>query len=218
MSFRGPKSVKLYHNGELCAEMESVKATIDLLVLHDPKQRSWERVRVMFKNARRSNTELFGFTFKEDHDWIPSKSVMGTDVETGETFVKDSVREMGNVIFGSSSKGSNSRITELCRSARSYRGLIFKYVNEDAVFPMGYGSVGDTYKKPVQQLDIVTGDVTNEFSSITHAARYIWELGVSSANSVGNIRESISQCVNGSGKYNGVYLGYRWQFTLQNNN
>ena len=213
MSIRGPKSVKLYHNGELCAEMESVKATIDLLVLHDPLQRSWSRVKKLFKEARRNNTALFGFTFVEDPDWIPSRAVMATDVETNETFVKESVSEMSRIIFGPSFKGSNSRITELCRNGKSYRGLILNYVNENDIYSVGYGNAGDDYKKPVQQLDIAIGFVINDFPSITHAARYIWKLGVSSASSISNIRNIISACVNGNPRLNGIYLGYRWQFT-----
>ena len=211
MSIRGPKSIKLYHNGELCAEMESVKATIDLLVLHDPMHRSWNRVRDLFLKARKNNTALFGFTFLEDSNWIPSRAVSATDVETGETFVKESVSEMAKVIFGPSKHSGLARISDLCKNDRTHRGLTFRYV--DDAFPSGYGNMGSDDRKPVQQLDIVTGVVNNEFSSITKAAYYIWDEGISSATCVINIRASLSDCVNGNPKYNGKYLGYRWQFS-----
>ena len=212
MSFRGPKSVKLYHNGELCAELESVKATVDLLVLHDPKHRSWSRVKYMFKESRKNNTELFGFTFVEDQSWTSSRAVSATDVETGETFVKDSVGEMSRVIFGPDLNEATSRISELCKNGKAHRGLVFNYVNENDDYS-GYGNGGDYDRKAVQQLDIVTGNIINEFPSITHTVYYIWELGLSSASSVTNIRGSISQCLNGGdSKYNGIYLGYRWRF------
>ena len=213
MSFRGPKSVKLYHNGELCAEMESVKATVDLLVLHDPLQRSWSQVSKLFLEARRNNTELFGFTFSEDSDWESSRAVMATDVETNETFVKDSVGEMANVIFGPDDYAATYKIYKLCRSDKTYRGLTFRYVNENDGYKIGYGNRGIDDKKPVQQLDIVTGDVISGFPSITHAAEYIWGSGMSSASYVGSIRATLSACVNGNPRFNGMYLGYRWQFT-----
>ena len=148
MSFRGPKSVKLYHNGELCAEMESVKATVDLLVLHDPKQRSWSMVRHLFLKSRRNNTPLFGFTFFEDPNWIPSRAAMATDVETNETFIKDSVSEMGRVVCGPDDNYAAFKISKLCKNGKTYRGLTFRYVNENDGYPTGYGSAGD-YRKSV---------------------------------------------------------------------
>ena len=217
MSIRGPKGVKLYHNGELCAEMESVRATIDLLVLHDPKQKSWKRVNHLFREARKNNTPLFGFTFVEDQNWIPSRAVMVTDVETNETFVKDSVGEMAKVIFGPSDNAGAAKICKLCKSNKTYRGLTFNYVNEDDGYLVGYGNCGDDYKKPVQQLDIDTGVVINEFPSISHAAQYIWEMG--SCTSVNLLKTALSNCVNRSITFpNGKYLGYRWQFKTEDNN
>ena len=192
--------------------MESVKATIDLLVLHDPKNRCWQHVKKMFKKARENNTELFGFTFVEDTDWEVSRVVMATDVETGESFVKNSVGRMARVVFGPSFGNSNSRISDLCRSGKTYRGLTFKYANEYDGYSAGYGNCGDDGKKPIQQLDIVTGNIINEFPSITHTAHYIWELGISSASCVSNIRNSISQCLNVNPKFDGNYLGYKWRF------
>ena len=214
MSFRGPRGVKLYHNGELCAELESVKATIDLLVLHDPLQRSWSRVKSLYHESVKNNTELFGFTFVGDPDWESSRKVMATDVETNETFVKDSVGEMSRVMFGPNEYKGSKNISELCKNGKRYRGLIFSYVNEDAGFKTGYGNRGSDDRKPVQQLDIVTGAVINEFSSILDAAYYIWDIGLSSCSSVSNIKAVLSPCLNGNRNFiNGKYLGYRWQFT-----
>ena len=213
MSIRGPKKVKLFHNGELCAEMESVKATVDLLVLHDPKQRSWGRVRDLYYEACRNNTALFGFTFVQDSNWESSRAVFATDVETNETFIKPSVGEMVKVIFGSDSFNGTDKISKLCRNGKAFRGLRFGYVNENDGYQMGYGNLGDISRKPVQQLNIATGAVINEFPSITHAAQYIWDMGMSSTTSVDNIRSMLSSCVNGG--YNlpsGIYLGYKWRF------
>ena len=212
MSFRGPKSVKLYHNGELCAEMGSVKATIDLLVLHDPLQRVWGSVRNMYYEAVKNDTSLFGFTFVADPDWESSRAVVATDDETNETFVKDSVNEMGNVIYGSNCHRASSNIVDLCRNGKSYRGLTFKYVNEYDGYKMGYGNRGIDYRKAVQQLDIDTGVVISEFPSILDASQHIWDIGLSNASSIRNIRTTLSACVNGIPSYNGVYLGYRWRF------
>ena len=213
MSIRGPKSVKLYRNGGLYAEMESVKATIDLLVLHDPKHRSLSTVRYMFKKARKNNSELFGFTFVEDPDWETSRAVIATDVETGEAFVKPSVSEMANVIFGPSKLYGALRVSEFCRNGETYRGLTFRYTNEDDCYKPGYCSAGGVInRKPIQQLDIDTGVVINEFMSIAKAAYYIWNMGISCAKCVRNIRVALSDCVNGAPKYNGRYLGYKWRF------
>ena len=213
MAFRGPKSVKLYHNGELCAEMESVKATVDLLVLYDPRQRSWKTVQKMFWEARKNNTELFGFTFVEDPNWISSRAVVATDVETNETFVKDSVREMGLVVCGPNDIWASRKISKLCKNGGTYRGLTFRYVNENDGYPTGCYGGAFCSRRPIQQLDIVTGAIIHEFPSITRAAYYIWEAGISGSTSVPNISATLSDCVNGAPKYNGIYLGYKWQFT-----
>ena len=212
MSIRGSKGVKLYHNGELYNEMESVKVAIDFLVLHDPKQRSWGAVRGLFKKARRNGTSLFGFSFAEDPNWIPSRMVMATDIETNETFVKDSVGEMGRLVFGPDDYRAVKKITELCRNGRIYKGLTFRYVDENDGYLAGYGSAGDN-RKSVQQLDIDTGDIINDFSSITKAAQFVWRAGQSNAVGVGVIILNLSSCVNGAPRFNGIYLGYRWQFT-----
>ena len=213
MSFRGSKGVKLYHNGELCAEMGSVKATVDLLVLHDPKQRSWGSVQKLFKEARKNNTELFGFTFFEDPSWVPSRGVMATDVETNETFVQDSVGEMARVVFGPDDICGTKKICRLCRNGKSYKGLVFNHVNENDGYHSGYGNRGVESEKPVQQLDIGTDDVINEFPSVNHAGFYIWNTGLSGATSVKSITSSISMCVNNHHCFpNKNYLGYKWQF------
>ena len=214
MSIRGPKGIKLYHNGELCAEMESVKVTVDLLVLNDPKQRSLKRVKNLFEEARKNNTALFGFTFVENQSWKSSRAVMATDVETNEAFVKDSVCEMARVVFGPTDNAGPARICKMCKNGRVYRGLSFNYVSENDGYSKGYGSFADVNRKPVQQLDIVTGDVINEFPSITHAAQHIWGIGLSSCTSVDLLKTAVSNCVNRSNTFpNGKYLGYRWQFT-----
>ena len=217
MSVRGPKSVKLYHNGELCAEMESVKAAVDFLVLHDMKHRCWDSVRILFKDARDNNTELFGFTFVEDPDWESRKVVMATDIETDESFVKPSVGEMARVIFGPSKLNGASRVSEYCRNGKTYRGLTFRYVG-DGGYSVGYRSKAtDSGKKPIQQLVINTGVVINEFLSIADAAQHIWDMKLSSASCVKNILAALSECANGAPKYNGKYLGYRWRFRPNSN-
>ena len=217
MSFRGPKGVKLYHNGELCAEMESVNATVDLLMLHDSKHRGCKRVKHLYYDAVKNNTELFGFTFVPDPDWESSRKVMATDVETNETFVKDSVGEMAKVIFGPVDNAGTNKISCLCRSNKVHKGLIFNYVNEDDGYLIGYKN--HDCKKPVQQLDIATGFVINDFPSISQAAQYVWDIGLSSASSVLNIKAAISACANFTIDFpNGEYLGYRWRIKTEDNN
>ena len=118
---RVPRSVKIFHDGEMCAEMESVHATIDLLVLHDQKGRCWGTVRNMFYKACRNGSSLFGFTFEKDPHYVPSKHVMATDVESGESFVKSSVGEMSRCMFDNGDIYGVRKITRLCGSGRVKR-------------------------------------------------------------------------------------------------
>lgn len=167
----------------------------------------------MFNKACQNGTELFGFTFEKDPDWVPSRAVRAADVETGESFEKPSVGEMSNVVYGPDYHNGTARICEMCKNGKTYRGLGFGYVNDDDGYITGYGSGTDIRDKPVQQLHKNTDVVINEFSTITHAAHYIWSTKQSRAMGVGNIKKLISQCVNGSRDYNGTYLGYKWRFT-----
>ena len=204
---RASRSVKIFFEGELCAEMSSVGSTVDLLMLYDPNEKkySYSAVKTKLGKACKYGDKLFGFTFEKDVNWKASRPVRETNVLTGETFITDSVNHMGTRVFGGADSYNAMKRSKLCRSGREHLGFVYEYVNED--YYVCAGSKMSGVRRPVLQ---IKGGVTqNSFKSLTEAAYHILGTGESGTDSVLAIRNRISASANGARDFK-TYLGYTW--------
>ena len=149
-----------------------------------------------------------GFTFEADPKWVASKPVKAIDDETNEVFVKNSVGEMGKIIFGDMDSYSSRKISELIKSGEKYRGLRFEHVPNDYVDCV---PSDDTQKRAVTGTNLRTGNVT-KFSSLTDSARHI-KMTQPSETEIKLVGHNIRNCASRYlGQSNKVY-GHRWEFT-----
>ena len=208
MCMRATRGVKIFFEGELCAEMSSIRSTADLLMLHDPKGRSFSAIKNMLYRACKNGSEMFGFTFEKDVNWKVSRPVRETNILTGETLVLDSVNKMGSRVFGGACSSAASMISSLCKSGRECNGFKYEYVNEDCnKWPSN--TKGRRKRKAV--LQIKDGVTLNMFSSVTNAGKHILESGESASKSLIAITNRISACANGDRDFV-RYLGYTWKY------
>ena len=205
---RASRGVKIFFEGELCAEMPSVGSTADLLMLHDPKNRGHSSVKSMLNKVCKDGGELFGFTFEKDANWKPSRPVRETNVLTGETFVSTSVNEMSTRVFGADNDNGTPKMVALCRTGREHKGFKYEYVNED-YYKCSSNMVG---KRPVKAvLQIKDGVTLKRFSSVREAGNHILVSGESNSKNLIAIKNRISACANFDRHYK-KYLGYTWRY------
>ena len=208
MCMRASRSVEIFFEGELCAEMPSVSSTADFLMLHDPKGRGHSRLKKMLDKACENGSELFGFTFKKDVNWVPSRPVCETNILTGDKFISSSVNEMGKRVFGPRDVSAAVKITSLCKSGGVCDGFRYEYVN-DSYYKSSSNVNGSNQKKTILQIE--NGVILRRFQSLTEAANYIFESDMSKATSIISIKNLISACANFN-RYLRTYLSYTWRY------
>lgn len=208
---RQPRGVRVFKDGVFVREFGGVNETVDFLMPHSRGKLKWISVRSMLSVAMRNNTPLFGFTF-ERKPYVYSKQLVAINPITGDYVIKHSVGEMGRFIFGPSDYRASRKISELCRNRKIHGGFMFKYLGNDYV---ECGGPGCNVRKPVLQINMLTGEVINFFPSVAHCAKFIFKLGCS-GSSVDEIRMCISLCCTGGRQDPKTYLGFKWRFVEPN--